>query len=270
MCKLYSITTNQAAIIALFRVMNRYLGNLPPMTGVFPDFPAPTGGQAAALAKRRQAGLVIERQEIAISRQNAGPKRHDLGRSAGRRRYQGAKQGRNVSCSCLSFRELSRMDPLLYAREHDLGAQKDKPSRSEAIRRLEPSVTGMGPAQHCPHPRANYAQPLLWSPNPQRLHVSHDRRNHGRRLPRIARCYAYQCSHPIFLLMKDWRQRLAISLVSFTSAEVVQKSHPWRGLHAHFLTKWAPIGKLRHSKSSSSFLVRACSYRRFYWHMLWI
>jgi hypothetical protein len=28
---------NQAAIIALFRVMNRYVGNLPPMPGVFPD-----------------------------------------------------------------------------------------------------------------------------------------------------------------------------------------------------------------------------------------
>ena len=41
MCNLYSITTNQAAIIALFRVINRYVGNLPPMTGVFPDFPAP-------------------------------------------------------------------------------------------------------------------------------------------------------------------------------------------------------------------------------------
>ena len=40
MC-LYSITTNQAAIIALFRVLNRYVGNLPPMPGVFPDFPAP-------------------------------------------------------------------------------------------------------------------------------------------------------------------------------------------------------------------------------------
>jgi hypothetical protein len=37
MCNLYSITTNQAAIIALFRVMNRYVGNLPPMPGVFPD-----------------------------------------------------------------------------------------------------------------------------------------------------------------------------------------------------------------------------------------
>ena len=41
MCNLYSITTNQAAIIALFRVINRYVGNLPPVPGVFPDFPAP-------------------------------------------------------------------------------------------------------------------------------------------------------------------------------------------------------------------------------------
>jgi hypothetical protein len=50
MCNLYSIATNQAAIIALFRVMNRYVGNLPPMPGVFPTIrrpsyamPAPSG-----------------------------------------------------------------------------------------------------------------------------------------------------------------------------------------------------------------------------------
>ena len=41
MCNLYSITTNQAAIAALFKRMNRYVGNLPPMPGVFPDYPAP-------------------------------------------------------------------------------------------------------------------------------------------------------------------------------------------------------------------------------------
>jgi hypothetical protein len=41
MCNLYSITTNQAAIIALCRVVNRHVGNLPPMPGVFPDYPAP-------------------------------------------------------------------------------------------------------------------------------------------------------------------------------------------------------------------------------------
>src|SRR6516225_3048855 len=40
-CNLYSIPTNQAAIIALFRVINRHVGNLPPMPGVFPDYPAP-------------------------------------------------------------------------------------------------------------------------------------------------------------------------------------------------------------------------------------
>lgn len=41
MCNLYSITTNQEAIRQLFRVINRYVGNLPPMPGVFPDYPAP-------------------------------------------------------------------------------------------------------------------------------------------------------------------------------------------------------------------------------------
>jgi hypothetical protein len=39
-CNLYSITTNQVAINALFRVINRYVGNLPPMPDVFPDYRA--------------------------------------------------------------------------------------------------------------------------------------------------------------------------------------------------------------------------------------
>jgi putative SOS response-associated peptidase YedK len=56
MCNLYSITTNQAAIIALFRVINRYVGNLPPMPGVFPDYPAPVvrnvGGEREMLMMR--------------------------------------------------------------------------------------------------------------------------------------------------------------------------------------------------------------------------
>jgi putative SOS response-associated peptidase YedK len=47
-CNLYSITTNQAAIAALFRVMNQYVGNLPPMPGVFPDYPAPIVRNAGA------------------------------------------------------------------------------------------------------------------------------------------------------------------------------------------------------------------------------
>ena len=42
MCNLYSITTNQAAIAALFRVVNRYVGNLAPMA-CLPSFSTPTG-----------------------------------------------------------------------------------------------------------------------------------------------------------------------------------------------------------------------------------
>ncbi|MET4035718.1 hypothetical protein ABIB94_007419 [Bradyrhizobium sp. JR7.2] len=56
LCNLYSITTNQAAIAALFRVVNRYVGNLAPMPGVFPDYRAPivrTGAEGRELAMAR-------------------------------------------------------------------------------------------------------------------------------------------------------------------------------------------------------------------------
>ena len=60
MCNLYSITTNQATIIALFRVINRYVGNLPPMLGVFPDYRHRDGddalGHAPTPAHGRAAG----------------------------------------------------------------------------------------------------------------------------------------------------------------------------------------------------------------------
>jgi putative SOS response-associated peptidase YedK len=48
MCNLYSITTNQAAIIALFRVLNRYVGNLPSMAGVFPELSGSVARNAGA------------------------------------------------------------------------------------------------------------------------------------------------------------------------------------------------------------------------------
>ena len=41
MCDLYSIATSQAAIAALFRVMNRYVGNLASMPACSPTIPAP-------------------------------------------------------------------------------------------------------------------------------------------------------------------------------------------------------------------------------------
>jgi putative SOS response-associated peptidase YedK len=97
MCNFYSITTYQAAIIALFRVMNRYVGNLPPMPGVFSDYPAPVvrnagteremvtmrwgmppppraGGypsRTSGTRRRRIGGLGSSRKAAAWSRQTA-------------------------------------------------------------------------------------------------------------------------------------------------------------------------------------------------------
>jgi putative SOS response-associated peptidase YedK len=41
MCNLYSLDKGQAAILALARAMRDTTGNLPPLPGIFPDYPAP-------------------------------------------------------------------------------------------------------------------------------------------------------------------------------------------------------------------------------------
>jgi len=41
MCNLYSITKSQDAVRAWFGTIHDRAGNLPPMPGVFPDYPAP-------------------------------------------------------------------------------------------------------------------------------------------------------------------------------------------------------------------------------------
>ena len=71
MCNLYSITTNQAAIIALFRVVNRYVGNLPPMPGVFPDYKAP-------IVRNQAEGRELatgKTSPSAIQRSRSGPRK---------------------------------------------------------------------------------------------------------------------------------------------------------------------------------------------------
>ena len=104
MSNLYSITTNQAATIALFRVINRYVGNLPPMPGVFPDYPAPVIRNTNAGTEMVCAGACRQRRARAgcpktqAGRSNRGATldrlsrlgdhvaRGELGRRHGRRR----------------------------------------------------------------------------------------------------------------------------------------------------------------------------------------
>jgi putative SOS response-associated peptidase YedK len=47
MCNLYNVRTNQAAIRDIARAMRDSVGNLPPLPGVYPDYPAPIVRTAA-------------------------------------------------------------------------------------------------------------------------------------------------------------------------------------------------------------------------------
>ena len=47
MCNLYSLTKGQQAIRQLARAMRDKIGNLPPLPGIFPDYPAPVAYTAA-------------------------------------------------------------------------------------------------------------------------------------------------------------------------------------------------------------------------------
>jgi putative SOS response-associated peptidase YedK len=68
MCNLYSITTNQAAIAALFRVANCYVGNLAPTPDVSPDYPAPVISNAEAGSE-----MVLMRWGMPPPPRRAGP-----------------------------------------------------------------------------------------------------------------------------------------------------------------------------------------------------
>src|SRR3954454_7942506 len=76
MCNLYSITTNQAAIIALFRVVNRYVGNLAPMPGVFPNYPAPVicnAGETDSGARFHGHSVAVCLPRVTLFRVRSGP-----------------------------------------------------------------------------------------------------------------------------------------------------------------------------------------------------
>ena len=74
MCNLYSITTTQAGISALFRVVNRYVRNLAPMPGVFPDYTAPivwTGPDGRELATARRGMPWSSKAQMDVTKKRA-------------------------------------------------------------------------------------------------------------------------------------------------------------------------------------------------------
>jgi putative SOS response-associated peptidase YedK len=117
-CNLYSITTNQAAIIALFRVVNRYVGNLAPMPGVFPDYKAPIVRNGA------------EGRELAMARWGTPSSQHALMEATKKRAAKLQAKGKTVD-----FKELLRMEP---RQRHDQHPQREEQTLDALARRREP------------------------------------------------------------------------------------------------------------------------------------
>ena len=74
MCKLSSITNNQAAFLALCRGGNRYVGNLAPMPGVFPDYKVPivrNGAEGRELRDGKLKDAIVAASPVEATRKCA-------------------------------------------------------------------------------------------------------------------------------------------------------------------------------------------------------
>ena len=188
MCNLYSITTTQAAIIALFRVINRYVGNLAPMPGVFPDYQAPIVRSSA------------EGRELATARWGMPSSSKALMDATKKRAEKLQAKGKPVD-----FKELLRMEPdggttnirNLTSKHWTTMARRREPLRS-AVQQLQRVQQGRGRrhlvrARRHPAPRLlrRHLDQLDVGPEGQggrddqrRLRVPHDRaERRGRRHP---------------------------------------------------------------------------------------
>jgi hypothetical protein len=152
MCNLYSITTNQAAIIALFRVINRDVGNLPPMPGVFPDYPAPVIRNAGA------------DRELTMMRWGMPPPPRTGGfpvtniRNTTSPHWRGWLMPKaDAWCRLTALRNMRQSPTLLLARKTSFG------SRLMTIGRCSP-LAGSGPSSKVTAARSQSQSPALtWS-----------------------------------------------------------------------------------------------------------
>lgn len=95
MCNLYSLTKGQAAIVAMARAMRDTTGNLPPLPGIFPDYPAP-------IVRNAVDGV----RELAIVRWGMPSSKQAIYQAASKRADKLRAKGKEVD-----FTELLRMEP---------------------------------------------------------------------------------------------------------------------------------------------------------------
>ena len=73
MCNLYSLTKGQAAIVAMSRAMLDHTGNLPPLPGIYPDYPAPLVRNGTAGRELANARWGMPSPTFALKGRNSDP-----------------------------------------------------------------------------------------------------------------------------------------------------------------------------------------------------
>ena len=73
MCNLYAVTKGQQAIRELTRAMHDHTGNLPPLPGIFPDYPAPIVRNTADGRELTMARWGMPSPMLAVKGRNSDP-----------------------------------------------------------------------------------------------------------------------------------------------------------------------------------------------------
>lgn len=128
MCNLYSMTKGQAAIRALFNVTRDSVGNLPPMPGIFPDYPAP-------IVRNADDG-----RELTLARWGMPSSSKALMDATAKRAAKLEAKGKQVD-----FKELLRMEP-------DSGTTNIRNTNSKHWKRW------LGPENRCLVPFTSFSE----------------------------------------------------------------------------------------------------------------
>lgn len=128
MCNLYSMTKNVDAIRRLFGALNSQVGNLPSLSGIFPDYPAPIVRNAAGEREIVMARWGMPSSQVALM--------ESVKRRAGRLQSKGKP---------VDFKEMLRLEP-------DSGVTNIRNTSSSHWRRW------LGPDNRCLVPFTSFSE----------------------------------------------------------------------------------------------------------------
>jgi putative SOS response-associated peptidase YedK len=198
MCNLYSMTSSQAAIIALTRAMLDKTGNQPPLPGIYPDYPAPIVRNSS------------EGRELAMVRWGMPSSKKALFDAATKRADKLRAKGKEFD-----FDELLRMEP-------DKGTTNVRNTMNAAGNPNAHWRPWLGPENRCLVPFTSFAEPNQDGPGPRFENVWFAL-DESRPLAVFAGIWTpHAC---VRMISKGWEEIETFAFLTTDSAEPVKTHH---------------------------------------------